>query len=85
MGLISKVFPTNQVLNATIETAEKIGSYSQIIMKKAKEAVNTAFETTLKEGLRAEKQMTYCTFATKDRKEGMQAFINKCVPSFSNE
>jgi enoyl-CoA hydratase len=50
-----------------------------------KESVNVAFETTLKEGLHFEKKLFHGTFATKDRKEGMTAFIEKRPPNFTNE
>ena len=50
----------------------------------AKEAVNVAYETSLQEGIRFERRVFYATFATEDRKEGMQAFIEKRTPDFSN-
>jgi len=49
----------------------------------AKTAVNLAFETSLAEGVRAERRLFYTTFATEDRKEGMQAFVEKRTPAFS--
>lgn len=85
MGLVSKVFPPDQVLPESIKAAEKIASSSQIIVKFAKESVNTAFETTLNEGINCERQISSGTFATKDRREGMQAFIEKRAPVFRNE
>lgn len=85
MGLVSKVFPPDQVLNEAIKTGEKIASLSQITVKLAREAVNTAYETTLHEGLKFEKQAFHGTFATKDRKEGMLAFTEKRPPNFTHE
>lgn len=85
MGLVSKVFPPDQLLNEAIKLAEKISSNSPLIVKLAKESVNTAYETTLREGLKLEKQLFYGTFATKDRKEGMTAFAEKRPPKFTNE
>lgn len=85
MGLVSKVFPPDQVLNEAIKTAEKIASFSQIAVKFSKDAVNTAFETTLREGLNVERQLSNGTFATKDQKEGMFAFVEKRAPKFTHE
>ena len=48
----------------------------------AKEAVNRAFEMSLAEGLRFERRLFHATFATEDRKEGMQAFLEKREPAF---
>jgi enoyl-CoA hydratase len=50
----------------------------------AKEAVNVAYETTLSEGIRFERRAFYATFAAEDRREGMQAFVEKRTPNFSN-
>ncbi|KAJ8986169.1 hypothetical protein NQ317_005643 [Molorchus minor] len=85
MGLVSKVFPTDKLLEETVKLGEKIASNSQLITAMAKEAVNTSFETTLEQGLHFEKRMFHGTFATKDQKEGMAAFAQKRAPNFSNE
>nr|CAD7398466.1 unnamed protein product [Timema poppensis] len=63
-GLVSKVFPADQVVNEAIQLGEKIASHSQLIVSLCKDAVNTAYETTLKEGLHFEKSIFYGTFAT---------------------
>jgi enoyl-CoA hydratase len=51
----------------------------------AKEAVNRAFESSLAEGIRFERRIFHALFATKDRKEGMHAFIEKRAPKFENQ
>lgn len=63
-GLVSKIFPPDQLLNETIKLGEKIASHSPIIVALCKESVNTAYETTLKQGLVFEKRTFYATFAT---------------------
>ncbi|XP_075973235.1 enoyl-CoA hydratase, short chain 1 [Anticarsia gemmatalis] len=85
MGLVSRVFPVEKLLEETIKLAERIGTHSPLIVKMAKQAVNQAYETTLKSGLQFEKSLFYGTFATEDRKEGMTAFVEKRPPSFKNE
>lgn len=83
--MISKIFPADDVLAESIKLAEKISSNSHIINNLAKECVNKAYDTTLKEGLHFEKRIFHSTFATKDQKEGMTAFIEKRPPNFTNE
>ncbi|XP_049774821.1 probable enoyl-CoA hydratase, mitochondrial isoform X1 [Schistocerca cancellata] len=84
MGLVSKVFPASQLMSEAIKLAEKISSHSPLIVSLCKEAVNTALETTLQEGLHFEKRTFHATFATNDRKEGMTAFVEKRAPNFKN-
>jgi len=76
-GLVSKVFPADQLVDESIKTAEKIASYSRVATMMCKEAVNASFEMSLAEGLRFEKRLFHGTFATNDRKEGMTAFLEK--------
>lgn len=85
MGLVSKVFPADKLLDESIKLAERIGTHSPLIVKLAKQSVNQAFETTLQSGLLYEKSLFYGTFATADRKEGMTAFIEKRSPTFKND
>lgn len=85
MGLVSKVFPADKLIEETVKTAERIASHSPLIVALCKESVNSAFETTLQEGLRFERKTFNSTFATDDRKEGMSAFVEKRKPSYSNK
>ncbi|XP_020850324.1 enoyl-CoA hydratase, mitochondrial [Phascolarctos cinereus] len=84
-GLVSKIFPVEKVVEEAIHCAEKIASNSKIVTEMAKESVNAAFELTLAEGMRLEKKLFYSTFATDDRKEGMNAFVEKRKPNFKDK
>jgi len=83
-GLVSRVFPADQVVDEAIKLGEKISQHSQLIVAIGKEAVSSALETPLAEGLKAEKRLFYATFATADRKEGMEAFVSKRKANFQN-
>lgn len=82
-GIVSKIYPTSEVVQKAIELGEKIGEQSPLIVQMAKESVNKAFETTLAEGLNFERRVFHTTFATKDRKEGMSAFAEKRKPTWT--
>lgn len=83
-GLVSKIFPADQLVDEAIKTADKIASHSKIAVQMCKEATNAAYELSLKEGLRFEKRIFQATFATNDRKEGMTAFVEKRKPEWSD-
>ncbi len=84
-GLVSRVVGGEQLLDEALETAKKIHTLSQPAVLSIKECVNTAFETSLEEGLRFEKRSFYSLFSTVDKKEGMEAFLEKREPNFSNK
>uniref|UniRef100_A0A1A9VW65 Probable enoyl-CoA hydratase, mitochondrial n=1 Tax=Glossina austeni TaxID=7395 RepID=A0A1A9VW65_GLOAU len=84
MGLVSKVVPADKLVSEAIKLGEKIGSHSNLIVQLCKESVNTAYETTLQEGLKFERRTFHATFSTDDRKEGMTAFVEKRPAKFSN-
>jgi len=84
-GLVSAVHPPDELVDAAIKLGEKISSHSKLIVAMAKESVNNANEMTLREGLHFEKRLFHATFATKDRLEGMSAFVEKRKPNFTDE
>jgi enoyl-CoA hydratase len=84
-GLVARVVPAAILMQEAIKVAETIAALSQPSLLAAKEAVNRSFETSLTEGVRFERRVFHALFATKDRKEGMTAFIEKRLPRFTNE
>ena len=83
-GLVSRVVPAAECLATAKEVAATIAGTSSIAAGLAKDAVNRNFETTLTEGVRAERGLFYSTFATDDQTEGMAAFVAKRKPEFRN-
>lgn len=81
-GLVSRVLPTDTLLEETLATAKKISEYSLPALMMMKEAVNRAYESPLSEGIWFERRMLHASFALKDQKEGMQAFVEKRTPKF---
>ena len=84
-GLVARVVPAARLMEEALKVAETIAAMSQPSLLAAKEAVNRSFETSLAEGVRFERRVFHALFATKDRKEGMAAFIEKRPPRFTNE
>jgi enoyl-CoA hydratase/carnithine racemase len=84
-GLVSRVVPVDQTLDAALKVANQIASLSKPIVAIAKESVNAAFEHTLAEGLHFERRLFQSTFGLEDRKEGMDAFANKRAPKWTHQ
>lgn len=84
-GLVSKVFPPSELVEAAVKTADTIAGHSKITVQICKEATNAAFELSLREGMRFEKRMFQATFATEDRREGMAAFVEKRKPEWKDQ
>jgi enoyl-CoA hydratase len=83
-GLVARVVAPEKLIEEAMAAAEKIASFSLPSVMMAKEAVANAFELTLAEGMRYERNLFYALFATEDQKEGMGAFAEKRKPDFKN-
>ncbi len=83
-GLVSRVVPAADLLTEALKAAKTIAEKSVPIVMMTKEAVNVAYETTLREGVRFERRVFHAMFATDDQKEGMAAFSEKRKPGFED-
>lgn len=81
-GLVNKVVKTGDSTLEAVELARTIAERPPIAARLAKQAVLTAEEKALSDGLDAERQMFEEAMATEDRVEGMTAFIEKREPNF---
>ena len=82
-GLVSRLFPAESLLAETLAVATRLAELSPAAITLAKQAVNRAFDTTLTEGIRAERSLFLSLFGTPDQREGMNAFIEKRKAQFS--
>ena len=83
-GLVSRIFPADQLLDETIAAAQMIAGFSLPVIMMIKEAVNRAYESSLAEGLLFERRAFHAAFALDDQKEGMRAFIEKRPARFED-
>ncbi len=84
-GLVSRVVPAKDLMADAKATAAKIAEKSMITTMVVKEAVNRAYETTLREGLLFERRVFHALFNTDDQTEGMSAFLEKREPQFRDK
>jgi enoyl-CoA hydratase len=85
VGLVSRIVPADDLLDEAVAVAEKIAEKSRPSVLIAKECVDAAYEMTLREGVHFERRVFHSLFAFEDQTEGMQAFIDKRAPKFSNK
>ena len=84
-GLVSRVVPVAKLVPEALAAAKKISEKSTIATLVVKEAVNRAYETTLREGILFERRVFHALFSTEDQKEGMSAFLEKRQPQFRDK
>jgi enoyl-CoA hydratase len=84
-GLVSRIVAADDLVDEAVNVAKAIADLSGPVVMMAKESVNRAYETTLREGVLFERRVFHASFAAEDRKEGMEAFIEKRKPQFKNK
>ncbi|HEU4706099.1 MAG TPA: enoyl-CoA hydratase-related protein [Solirubrobacterales bacterium] len=82
-GLVNRVAGNGAWLSEAVELARTIAARPPLAARLAKRAVLTAAETSLSDGLRAERELFDEAMATEDRVEGMTAFLEKREPRFT--
>jgi enoyl-CoA hydratase len=83
-GLVARVFPVESLVQEALNTAQKIAGMSRPVAMLVKECVNRAYETSLNEGSLFERRAYHACFSLADRKEAMQAFVDKRKPRLKN-
>jgi len=82
-GLVARVVAADRLMEEALSAARRIAGLSPVAVAMAKEAVNVAQETALREGVRYERRLFLSLFGTPDQREGMAAFVEKRKPVFT--
>lgn len=82
LGFINKVIASEDLETEAFDWAEKIAELAPLAIKSCIKAVNQGLEINLEDGLKLETELFTKTFATKDMKEGTNAFLEKRKPKF---
>jgi enoyl-CoA hydratase len=83
IGLVNRVVPAEELMNAAMEMAKKIASRGPVAVRCAIEAVMSGSEMPVEEGQFLEATLFGLLCATDDMKEGMQAFLEKRAAKFT--
>jgi enoyl-CoA hydratase len=85
VGLVSKVVPLDKLMETTREVAGKILARAPLAVRLAKMALNQASRAPLDAGLTIETLVQAILFESKDKHEGMTAFLEKRKPTFTGD
>ena len=81
-GLVSDVVADDQVLPTALELARTIAAMPPLAAEQIKEVILAGLDAPLDTALALERKANALLFASRDQKEGMQAFIEKRPPRF---
>jgi enoyl-CoA hydratase len=81
-GLVSAVYPPEELEAKTRELVATLASKSPLALRYAKEALNAALAGGHAQNLETEERLFALLFASEDQKEGMAAFVEKREPRF---
>ncbi|CAK7245633.1 MAG: hypothetical protein STHCBS139747_007217 [Sporothrix thermara] len=85
-GVAARVFGTyEELMEATLKTAETIASYSKVAVLGCKEVVNKSQDLPLRDGVEYERRVFHGIFGSQDQKIGMKAFAEKEKPTWTHE
>jgi enoyl-CoA hydratase len=85
IGLAAQVYPAATWLDDAKALARTIAEKPPVAARLATEAVDLAWNSTLDAGLEFERKAFYLLFATEDKKEGVDAFVNKRKAAFKGK
>jgi len=83
IGLVDLVFPHEQLREQTLQLAGRIASKSPLTLKVAKEAMRASERMAIEEGLMWERDLFCLCFSSKDKEEGVAAFLEKRAASWT--
>lgn len=85
IGLASEVVPDEEVLDTAIKRATTIAHMPPLATQAIKEAIIQGENASLESALLLERKAFQLLFATEDRREGMNAFIEKRRAAFKGD
>jgi len=85
IGLAAQIYPAASWLDDAKALARTIAEKPPVAARLATEAVDLAWNSTLDAGLEFERKAFYLLFATEDKKEGVDAFVNKRKATFKGK
>ena len=85
LGLVSHVYPAEELMDRAMELANAIAANAQVAVRQSKAAIRRGLQTDMATGTAYETEAFGLCFSTEDQKDAMRAFVNKeKVTAFKN-
>jgi enoyl-CoA hydratase len=85
IGLVNAVFPPENLMEEVEAVAKKLAAKPPFALGQAKKAIEKGLVLDLQTGSVLEREAFALTFASEDRTEGIQAFLEKRKPTFQGK
>lgn len=85
IGLVNKIFNSENLMIESIKTAKNITTKGKVSLRAAKQAINNGLNVDLVSGCKIEVDAFSICMSSKDGKEGTRAFIEKRKPNFTGK
>jgi len=77
IGLVSHVYPAEELMDKALELANAIAANAQVAVRQSKAAIRRGMQTDMSTGAAFEAEAFGLCFSTEDQKDAMRAFVNK--------
>ena len=85
IGLVTRVVPDGETLNAALETADAICANSPFAVWMTKKVMWENLDASFDQAIALENRTQILAIGTRDAKEAMRAFVEKRTPTFTGE
>ncbi|HUR61316.1 MAG TPA: enoyl-CoA hydratase-related protein [Candidatus Thermoplasmatota archaeon] len=83
LGLVNAVVPADQLMDHCLAVARTIAQKAPLAVAGAKRSLDHGLGADLPRGLAIEQDSVVLLFATQDKKEGLDAFVERRTPNFT--
>jgi enoyl-CoA hydratase len=85
IGLVQAVFPSEALMDETFKLAGELAAKAPLALRSIKSATHYALSVDIDSGCEIERDLFALLFASADRTEGMDAFLEKRAAEFTGE
>ncbi len=85
VGLVTRVFPADDLMEETMKTAKEIAGKGRVALRAIKHVIDNGFDIDIKNGCAMEVDAFAVCFSSPDKEEGTSAFLEKRAPNFSGK